>query len=623
MEFTESKISMHLKGNTTCSKGKTNITRSSLQPYIGNIVLYFLLTCMATAFSIASILSLGNFLQVLFGTSLAKNANPSLLESFLNDVYAYFLQFGKSNALIIFAGIIFGIYFLKDLFTYLASYFVASTRYKIIRNIRNRLFAAYTKADVAWFDRYRKGDLISRISQDVIEYDQNVLLGLQTFVSVVVNIVLYFGILLYLNTSLTLTTLVVVPVIGAGVSFVSRKLRGSSRKMQNQSAELISRLEETISGLRIIKSHTAIEFMCKRFSEFNTAYTRLRTKIYRRVDLASPQSEFFGNCMVIGILLLGTSYIIAPVPSMSAEMFIIYLIIFTQIIKPAKDFSTSLYNISKGRASEARIAEMLSEENDTRDEVSKECLNERIEKIELCALSFSYSDTPTLQDINLIFERGVPTAVVGPSGAGKSTLMDLLMKFYLPKSGEILLNGKSIEDLSGTEVRKHIAIVSQDTILFNDTIANNLTFGSETYSHEQITEAARAAKADEFIEALPEGYQTRLGDGGCTLSGGQRQRLAIARAVLRNPDVLILDEATASLDSISEKYIQQAVWELAKERIVITIAHRLSTIRNFPKIVVLSDGKVSAQGTHESLLEESELYLRLTKAQNLDKQNSL
>ncbi len=599
-------------------RGKKDITKSSLQPYIGSVVLYFVLTCMATAFSIASILSLSNFLQVLFGSNLAKNVNPSILESFLNDIYTYFLQFGKSNALIIFAAIVFGIYFFKDLFTYLGSYVVASVRFKIIRNIRNSLFGAYAKAEVALIDRYRKGDLLSRISQDVIEYDQNVLLGLQSFVSVVINIVFYFAVLLYLNPSLTLITLVVVPVIGGAVSFVSRKLRGSSRKMQNQSAELISRLEETISGLRIIKSHTAIEIMCKRFSQFNAAYTRLRTKIYRRVDLASPQSEFFGNCMVIGILLLGTTYIISPTPTMSAEMFIIYLIIFTQIIKPAKDFSTSLYNISKGSASKSRIEEMLSAQEQTQEAQGLDELEERIERIEIRDLSFAYSDTPTLKNINAVFEKGRPTAVVGPSGAGKSTIMDLLMKFYSANAGEILLNGKPLSRLSGQSVRKHIAIVSQDTILFNDTIANNLTFGSKAYSEAEIQAAARAAKAEEFIEALPEGYRTRLGDGGCTLSGGQRQRLAIARAVLRNPDVLILDEATASLDTISERYIQQALDNMSKERIVITIAHRLSTIRHYPEIIVLDKGEIKEKGSHQTLLSQGGLYASLCSMQTTE-----
>jgi subfamily B ATP-binding cassette protein MsbA len=265
---------------------------------------------MATAFSIASILSISNFLQILFGSELQQNANPTELEKILNSIYAYFITFGKQNALWFFAGIIFVIYFLKDLFTYLGSYVVVSMRAKILRNMRNDLFKSYTSQNIAFISQYKKGDLLSRISTDLIEYDQNALLGLQNLISVVINIVLHFAILLYMNPVLTLTTLVIVPLVSGVVSTISRKLRRSSRQMQQESAELISRLEETISGLRIIKSHTAIELVCKGFENFNSSYTKLRTKIYRKVDLASPQSEFFGNCMVIGILLLGTSYIV-------------------------------------------------------------------------------------------------------------------------------------------------------------------------------------------------------------------------------------------------------------------------------------------------------------------------
>lgn len=597
--------------------GKADITKTYLQPYIGNVLLYFLLTCMATVFSIASILSISNFLQILFGESSQTVGDPSALEAFLNRIYFYFMQFGRRNALWIFALLLFGIYLLKDLFTYLASYFVASTRYKIVRNIRRDLFAAYSRADVAFLSRYRKGDLLSRISGDVIEYDQNVLQGLQSFVSVVINIVLHFAILLYLNWSLTLTTLLVLPLAGGVVSLVSRKLRHSSRAMQSCSAELISRLEETISGLRIIKSHTAIEFMCNSFARFNDEYTRLRTRIYRRVDLASPQSEFFGNCMVIAILLLGTTYIVGDAPSMSAEIFIVYLIIFSLLVKPAKDFSTALYNIRKGTAAKERISEIVLAKETTESGQPTRVLPERIGRIEFRGVCFSYGDKPTLRNIDAVFEKGVPTAVVGPSGAGKSTLTDLLLKFYAPTKGEILLDGVSLRQASGSEARKHMAIVAQDTVLFNDTISENLTFGTESYSREQIIAAAKAAMADEFIEKLSQGYDTVIGDGGCTLSGGQKQRMAIARALLRNPDVLVLDEATSALDTISERYVRDALEKISRERIVITIAHRLSTIRDYPNILVLDRGEIVERGSHQSLIAKGGLYAGLCRAQNL------
>lgn len=593
------------------------ITKQYLKPYIGNIVLYFVLMCMATAFSIASILSISNFLQILFGTELQQTANPSELEKILNSVYGYFIEFGKEKALWIFAGLIFGIYFLKDLFTYFANYFIVSTRAKIVRNMRNDLIKCYTSQSIAFVNRYKKGDLLSRLSTDLVEYDQNVLQGMQSLVSVVINVVLYFAVLLYMNFSLTLTSLIVVPLIGAVVSFISRKLRKSSKQMQSESAELISRLEETISGLRIIKSHTAIDFVCKGFAKFNESYTRLRTKIYRRVDLASPQSEFFGNCMVIGILLLGTTYIISTPPQMSADFFIVYLIIFTLIIKPAKDFSTSLYNIKKGQAAEYRIAEIICAERIAEDQHSVGKIEGRVNSIEINDLSFAYEQTEVLKNINLKFEKGKPTAVVGPSGAGKSTLIDLLLKFYSPTKGNITYNSTSVFDLSGIEIRNHIAIVSQDTILFNDTIIDNLKFGKKNCTEEDVIGAAKMAKADEFISEMENGYRTRLGDGGNTLSGGQKQRLSIARAILKNADVLILDEATSALDTVSEKYIQQAIDELSKDKIIISVAHRLSSIKHFPNIVVLNDGRIVEKGNHQELIELNGLYASLCSMQQM------
>lgn len=598
-------------------KGGKQITTKYLQPYIGNIVLYFVLICMATVFSIASILSISNFLQILFATNAQAPVNPSRLEQLLNDVYTYFIRFGKTNALWIFASIVFGIYFLKDIFTYGASYFAASTRYKILRNIRRDLFRCYTTQEVSFMDSFKKGDLLSRLSTDATEYDQNVLQGLQSLVSVIINVLLYFAVLLYLNPLLTLTALVVVPLVGGAVSLVSRKLHRASKKMQTESAELISKLEETISGLRIIKSHTAIDFMNRRFSDFNNAYTRLRTSIYRRIDLASPQSEFFGNCMVIGILLLGTSQIIADPPKMSAEMFIVYLIIFSLIIKPAKDFTTSIYNIRKGKASEDRMAEILLAEkkSETMEEELK--IEKRIKSIRIKGVSFAYSQTPVLQEINIPIRKGAPLAIVGPSGAGKSTLTDLLMKFRTPNEGEIYFNRTPISRLSENEVRRHIAVVSQDTVLFNDTVANNLAFAEADCSLEEIKAAAKAAKADEFIEKLEKGYDTVIGEGGCTLSGGQKQRLSIARAILRNADILILDEATASLDTISERYIQEAIDAICKDRIIITIAHRISTIKHYPHIVVMNQGRIQAIGTHEKLIQRNELYASLCRLQNI------
>lgn len=599
------------------NKSKT-FTRNILKPYTGSIILFFALMCMATLFSIASILSVSNFLQILFDTPTDAVENPSQLEIILNKVYDYCLSFGKHKALWLFAAIIFVIYFLKDLFTYLASYFIGSTRNKIIRNIRNSLFEQFSSQTIGFISKYKKGDLLSRLSNDITEYDQNVLQSLQTLIVNVISVILYFSVLLYIDYKITLLVLLVFPPVAGIVSFFSRKLKRSSKHMQQKSSHLTSILEETISALRIIKSFNAIEEMNNRFRSFNTSYTRLRNKINRRVNLASPQSEFFGNCLVIGILLVGARNVICSPVLMSADMFIVYLIIFSLLIKPAKDISTSFYNIKKADAAKNRICEIIYANNTIIEPKNPTNLEKFSKEITIENLNFSYDEkAPILKDINLTFKKGENTAIVGASGSGKSTLIDLIMKFYNINSGSIYFDGISIEEMSSQQVRKHISIVTQETILFNDTISNNISFGENTFSKEEIEAAARIANAHEFISKLPQGYDTIIGDRGSILSGGQRQRIAIARAVLRKCEILILDEATSALDTISEHSVQKAIDNLSKEKTIITIAHRLSTIKNCDKIIVMDKGCVVETGTHAELIAKNGIYYTLCKMQEI------
>lgn len=575
--------------------------------------------CMATLFSIASILSVSNFLQILFDTNTELAENPSQLEIILNKVYDYCLSFGKHKALWLFAAIIFAIYFLKDLFTYLGSYFIGSTRNKIIRNIRNKLFEQFSTQTIGFIANFKKGDLLSRVSNDITEYDQNVLQSIQTLITNLISVIMYFSVLIYIDYKITLLVLLVFPPVAGMVSFFSRKLKRSSKHMQQKSSLLTSILEETISSLRIIKSFNAIDDMNNRFRNFNTSYTRLRNKINRRVNLASPQSEFFGNCLVIGILLVGSRNVISTPVLMSADIFIVYLIIFSLIIKPAKDISTSFYNIKKADAAKNRICEIIYANNSIIEPENPIELKEIKDGIRIQNLNFAYdSKNLVLKNINLTFKKGENTAIVGASGSGKSTLIDLIMKFYNTEENTLFFDNISINNISSSEVRKHIAIVTQETILFNDSVKNNINFGERSFTDEEIEAAARIANAHEFICKLPQGYDTIIGDRGSTLSGGQKQRLAIARAILRKCEILILDEATSALDTISEHSVQEAINKLSKEKTIITIAHRLSTIKNCDKIIVMDKGCVEEIGTHEELIAKKGIYHKLCKMQEIN-----
>lgn len=591
-----------------------------IKPYIGNLILYFLLVCLATIFSISSILSASNFLQILFQDGLGDSSNNivniSLLEETLNNIYASIIVYGKKTALLIFGGLIFLIYLFKDIFTYLASYLISSTRNRVVRNIRNSLFDKYQELPFSYFSSHRKGDLISRISNDIIEYDENVLKSIQSLIQGIIIVVLYLLILFYIDYSLTLTVLIMFPILGGLVSFISRRLKQSSKHLQQKNSNLISIIEETISGLRIIKSHTAIEHVNNKFIQFNNSYTRLRNSIYRKVDLASPFSEFMGNIMIIAILIIGSKNILFSTPSLSPEIFIVYLILFTLIIKPAKDIPTSFFNLKKGRASVERFVEILN----VKDEIiePKERSGFNFEKSILFKdLSFSYvKDEEVLKDINIEFEKGKTTAIVGASGSGKSTIINLIPKFYQPTKGGIYIDGINLKDIHSLDIRDNISMVTQDTILFNDTIFNNITFGRD-YPYDEVVNASKIAFAHEFIEKLPQGYNTMIGDMGQTLSGGQRQRLSIARAVLRNSEILILDEATSALDTQNEKLVQKAISNISKDKTTIIIAHRLSTIVSADKIIVMDKAQVKETGTHQELLEIKGIYHNLCTLQSI------
>lgn len=576
---------------------------------------YVLLVVLMSFFSICSILSLNNFLQILF---VENSSSPTTeLDKLLESIYSYFLVFGKQKALVYFTIIILLIYFLKDLFEWLAEYYMGCTRNKITRNIRNSLFECFITRDISFFTRHKKGDLLSRISSDVIEYDETVLKSIATIINSVVVVALYLGILFYIEWKLTLATIVLFPVVIITTSALSHKLKSNSKRLQKTNGVIVSVIEQTIGGLRIIKSLTAIEYVNKSFKKINNDFTVLRNKVYRRIEFASPLSEVLSSVVVAVILLLGCNEVLSD-GGLTSTMFIVYLILFILIIKPAKDASTAFYKIKKGTASIDRIVEIEDIENTIKEPLHSKEFPKLSKGITFRNVSFSYEkDVPVLKNINCVFEKGKTTAIVGPSGSGKTTMIDLIEKFYLLDSGDILFDDISIKDIHSSKIRENISIVGQETILVNDSVRNNISFGNENYSLEQIHKAAQISNAEEFILSLPEQYETNIGDKGDKLSGGQKQRIAIARAVLRNSDILILDEATSALDNKSEVLVQEALDNIAKNRTVIVIAHRLSTIKNADKILVLEQGEIKEEGTHQELYDKRGLYYNLCTMQEL------
>lgn len=585
------------------------------RPYILRYVVYVLLVVLMSVFSICSILSINNFLQILFveDSSLPKTE----LDKLLNNVYSYFLAFGKQKALIYFTIIILAIYVLKDLFEWLAAYYMGCTRNKITRNMRNKLFESFLRNDMSFFAKHKKGDLLSRISSDIIEYDETVLKSHQTIINSVVVVSIYLTILFYIDWKLTLVTLVLFPIIILLTSSLSHKLKSNSKRLQKTNGQIVSIIEQTIGGLRIIKSLTAIDYVNQIFKQINNDFTILRNNVYRRINLASPLSEVLSSIVVAVILLIGCNEVLSS-SGLTSTMFIVYLILFILIIKPAKDASTAFYSIKKGLASVDRIIEIQDVATTiTEPKVSKEFPILK-NGIRFENVSFAYEEgNPVLKNINCLFEKGKTTAIVGPSGSGKTTIIDLIEKFYLAQSGDIFFDDISIKNLNSSKIRENISMVSQETILINDSVKNNIAFGKDGYSFEQIKQASQIANAEEFILSLPQQYETNIGDKGDKLSGGQKQRIAIARAVLKNSDILILDEATSALDNKSEVLVQQALDSIGKGKTVIVIAHRLSTIEKADKIIVLDHGEVKEQGTHQTLYQQQGLYYHLYSMQKL------
>lgn len=527
------------------------------------------------------------------------------------------IEYGPSATLIMIGSIAVLATALKTGFAYLGAYELIYIRNGVVRDIRRKIYLKILSLPLPFFSEERKGDIIARMTGDVQEVEASVMSSLDMFFQSPILIIVYLAMMLIMSWQLTLFVFILLPIMGTLIGRVGKNLKRHSWEGQTKMGEILALMEETLSGLRIIKAFNAEKKMDSRFSKENEEYRRIQNRLMRRRSLAHPMSEFLGTIVIVIILWFGGSLVLGQNASLTPEVFISYIALFYCIINPAKNLTNAYYSIQKGMAAMDRIDVILNAVSSIQESAHPKELTQFNNQIEYKDVEFSYNDSKkVLKRINLTIPKGKTVALVGQSGSGKSTFVDLLPRFYDVQKGQITIDGIDIRELSFFNLREFMGNVNQDPILFNDTIYNNIAFGVESATSEQVENAARIANAHKFIMQTEKGYQTIIGDRGGKLSGGQRQRLSIARAVLKNPPIMILDEATSALDTESEKLVQEALDNLMKNRTSIVIAHRLSTIKNADLICVFHEGEIVERGTHEELLAQKGIYTKLYSMQN-------
>lgn len=578
-------------------------------------VMFNILSIIFSLFSLTLIIP---FLGILFNTSDLVTTVPvfALKISVIKQYFYYYLSqlvilYGQQAALLFVSGLVVVMILMKSVCWFMANYFMTPLRTGVMRDLRNDIYTKILKLPIAFFSETRKGDIISRMSGDVQEIEWSIMSSLEMTFRDPINIVLFVVALFWMSPQLTLFVFILLPLSALVIGRIGKTLRKTGLKGQIKIGEVMSTIEETLGGLRIIKAFNAEERARETFYRQNQEYTRIANRLMRRRFLASPVSEFLGILILVVIMYYGGNLILNSKSALSPDSFIAYLAIFSQIINPAKSFSSAIYNIQKGMSSMDRINAILDAEETIMEKENAKPITEFKESIEFKNVSFAYESDLVLRNINLKIEKGKTIALVGQSGSGKSTLVDMLPRFYDVTEGEILLDGTPVTDLKIRDLRGLMGNVNQESILFNDTFYNNIAFGVESTTKEAVIAAAKVANAHQFISTTENGYETNIGDRGGKLSGGQRQRISIARAVLKNPPILILDEATSALDTESEYLVQEALSNLMKNRTSIVIAHRLSTIKHADEICVMHEGEIVERGRHDELLALNGFYKKL------------
>ncbi|MGC9331290.1 MAG: ABC transporter ATP-binding protein [Bacteroidales bacterium] len=586
-------------------------------PYKYQALLNIILNIMSTLFALFSFGMVIPFLSVLFNQQeLVMEMEPWAFQS---DVIIHNFEYwlsqiiinhGSLTALVWLGILVTFATLLKTSTWYFANFFMVPVRNGVVRDIRNKLYRKITSLHLGYFSKDKKGNIIARMTNDVQEIEISIISSLTLLFRDPIKIIIFVATLFAFNVRLTLFVLIVLPVAGVIIGWVGKSLRKKSQEGQRRMGGLMSMIEESLSGLQIIKAFNAEKHQENRFFDANKSYTSVMNKINRRRVLASPITEFLATVTIVFVMWYGGRIVLVS-GEMESSVLIGYLLIFSQVITPSKNMSTAMYSVQKGMASVDRINEILKAENKIQDPVNPVKKVDFKDSIEYKNVNFAYANIPVLKNINLKIKRGQNIALVGQSGSGKTTLADLLPRFYDLKEGEILIDGINIKNITMSDLRALIGYVNQNPILFNDSFANNIAFGADHVKDKDIISAAKTANAHEFIMATENGYDTNIGDCGGKLSGGQRQRISIARAILKNPPIMILDEATSSLDTESERLVQDALNKLMKNRTSLVIAHRLSTIKNADEICVMKDGEIVERGKHQQLLDMDGIYTRL------------